>query len=101
MKRLRRFWWVAGLVLALVVAFLAPLASSQPDGLERVAEDAGFLEQAQDAPYEVLPDYLFPGIRNENVATIASGVMGTLLLFGLGYGLARVLRRRSDPTLDT
>ena len=41
-------------------------------------------------------DYLFPGIDNEGLATIAAALVGTLLVFGLGYGLAFVLRRRSD-----
>lgn len=102
MKKLRRHWWVVGLLLALLVALLSPLASSHPDGLERVAEDKGFLDQAEDAPYSILPDYLFPGIESEAGATIVAGLVGTLLLFGLGYGLAWVLRRRSlPPTLDT
>lgn len=97
MKRLKRRWWVGGLLLALLVALLSPLASSHPDGLERVAEDEGFLDQAEDAPYSILPDYLFPGIESEAIATIIAGLAGTLLLFGLGSGLAWLLRRRSAP----
>lgn len=34
--------WVAGLVIALALAILSPLASAYPDGLEAVAEQAGF-----------------------------------------------------------
>ena len=37
---------VVGLAIALGVAFLSPLASSDPDGLERVAEDEEFLDEA-------------------------------------------------------
>lgn len=96
MTRLRKHWWVFGLLLALAVALLSPLASSHPDGLERVAEEEGFLEQAQEAPFRVIADYLFPGIENENVATMAAGLSGTALLFGLGYGLAWLLRHRSS-----
>ncbi|MFN2419307.1 MAG: PDGLE domain-containing protein, partial [Candidatus Limnocylindria bacterium] len=37
-RGLPRWWWLAGLaVAALVVVILAPLASGDPDGLERVA----------------------------------------------------------------
>jgi hypothetical protein len=64
--------------------------------LERVAEDKGFLVQAQDAPFQVIPDYSFPGVENEAMATIVAGLVGTALLFGLGYGLAWLLRRRSE-----
>ena len=38
--------WSAWRIAALVVIILAPLASPDPDGLERVAEDKGFLSQA-------------------------------------------------------
>ena len=96
MDRLRKYWWVIGLLLALGVALLSPLASSDPDGLERVAEDSGFLDRAEDAPYEAIPDYAFPGIENPAISTIIAGLIGTLLLFGLGYGLAWLLRRRSQ-----
>ena len=96
MDRLRKYWWVIGLLLALGVALLSPLASPHPDGLERVAEDEGFLDQAEDAPYEVIPDYAFPGIENEATATIVAGLAGTVLLFVLGYALAWLLRRRTE-----
>jgi hypothetical protein len=96
MNALKKYWWVGGLLLALAVALLSPLASSHPDGLERVAEDHGFLDRAKDAPYQIIPDYLFPGIHNEALATIVAGLLGTIVLFGLGSGLAWVLRRRSE-----
>jgi cobalt/nickel transport system permease protein len=84
------------LALALAVTLLAPLASPHPDGLERVAADAGFVEAAQDAPYEIIPDYVLPGISNEALATIAAGVVGTLIVAGVAFAVAR-LRRQSVP----
>ncbi len=46
-NRLGRWWWVVGIAIAaLIVVILAPLASPDPDGLERVAEDHGFIDQA-------------------------------------------------------
>ena len=88
-------WWIVGLLIALAVTLISPLASAWPDGLERVAEDKGFIEDAQDAPYEVIPDYVFPGIGNEAVATILAGIVGTLVVFGLAYGLGALLRREA------
>jgi hypothetical protein len=93
MNVLKKNWWIIGLLLALGVALLSPLASPHPDGLERVAEDEGFLDQAEEAPYQAVPDYLFPGIENEALATILAGLLGTVILFGAGYGLAWLLRR--------
>jgi len=69
-----RYWWVGGLlVVAAIVVVLAPLASPDPDGLERVAEDHGFLGAARDALYSIIPDYVFPGLTG-NAGTILAGL---------------------------
>ena len=87
-------WWLIALLVCLAVASLSPLASSSPDGLERVAEDKGFISLAQEAPFQIIADYVFPGIENQAVATILAGLVGTLILFGIVYGLARLLKSR-------
>ena len=87
-------WAAVGLVLALAVTLFAPFASPHPDGLERVAEDKGFIGTAKDAPYEVIADYVLPGVSNEAIATIAAGVVGTLVVAGVAFAIAR-LRRQS------
>ena len=87
-------WWLISLVICLAVASLAPLASSSPDGLERVAEDKGFIDLGQEAPFQVIADYVFPGIENEALATVLAGLIGTLILFGVAYGLAWLLVSR-------
>jgi hypothetical protein len=84
-------WWLISLIACLAVASLSPLASASPDGLERVAEDAGFIEFAEDAPFTVMADYLFPGIQNEALATMMAGIVGTLVLFGVVYAAAWLL----------
>jgi len=73
-----------------------PLAAGLPwpDGLERVAEDKGFIKAALEPIFEIIPDYVFPGVGNEALATIAAGLVGTLILFGVGYGLGAVLKER-------
>ena len=95
MDPLRRHWWIAGLaVAALVVIVLAPIASPDPDGLERVGEDVGFLERAQGAVFSVIPDYAMPGIEDPRLSTIVAGLVGVALVFLLTVGLGRLLRRR-------
>jgi hypothetical protein len=92
---------VAVVALALAVGLataVSPFASSSPDGLERVAEDEAFAERGTLAPLQEgapMPDYAFPGIADERLATGVAGFLGTLVAFGLGYGAARLLRRRS------
>lgn len=88
------------LALALAVGLataISPFASPNPDGLEKVAEDKAFIEAGQPAGLHdssPIPDYAFPGIDNERVATGVAGFAGTLFMFGLGYGLALLIRRR-------
>ena len=94
-------WWHVGLVICLAVALISPLASGSPDGLEKVAEDKGFIESALAASYNLIADYVFPGIENEAVATILAGLVGTVILFGVAYGAARLLRARRKKVHET
>jgi hypothetical protein len=89
-------WWYGVLVLALLLAILSPLASSSPDGLERVAEDRGFIDVALVPIFSIFPDYVIPGVTNEAMATILAGLLGTLILFGIGFGLAKLLRTKYE-----
>jgi cobalt/nickel transport system permease protein len=86
--------WVLGLLSALVLAILSPLASSHPDGLEWVAEQKGFLDTAQSSLYNIIPDYVFPGVSNEALATIIAGILGTLIVFAVAVGVAYLRRNR-------
>jgi len=84
---------VGGLLIAAILAALSPLASSHPDGLESVAERYGFIENAKDALFNLIPDYSLPGISNPALATILAGIIGAAIVFGLAYALARSKRR--------
>lgn len=94
-------WIAVGLLIALAVAFASPLASPHPDGLERVAEDQGFIEAAQGPAYEILPDYQVPFVHNEALATILSGVIGVGVVAGLGMLMARTARRSDQRSADS
>lgn len=98
---MKRRTWLGILLVALgVAAVLAPFASSWPDGLEKVAETLGFAHRAEIAPLASapVPDYEMPGVSNSRLATTAAGVVGTLAVFAVVYGLAALLaaRRRGD-----
>lgn len=87
-------WVAAGLVIALIVAIFSITASSDPDGLERVAEDQSFLETTLEPVYNLLPDYTIPFIENEIVSGIVAMIVGTLVVFGLVYIVSRLLRQQ-------
>ena len=90
-----RLFLVAGLLVAIGLALVVSgFASSSPDGLEKVAEDKGFLETAQDHLFAdgPLADYTVKGVDNERLSTGLSGLIGVLITFGVGLGLFALLR---------
>ena len=92
-----RLFTVLALALAIGLATaVSPLASSSPDGLEKVAARKGFLDQGRAHRLEAAPapDYAFPGVSDPRLATGLAGFAGTLLVFAAGWGLARVAARR-------
>ncbi|HSI99930.1 MAG TPA: PDGLE domain-containing protein [Patescibacteria group bacterium] len=91
----RRGWWVAGglAIAAIVVVVAAFLASGDPDGLERVAEDIGFIGAGEDSPFTVIADYVFPGVDGP-MATILAGLLGIAVVFALAWLAGRALARR-------
>jgi cobalt/nickel transport system permease protein len=76
---------VGGLLIALILAILSPLASANPDGLEKVAEQQGFINFAQSPLVEIIPDYVIPGISDQNIATILAGIVGVVIVFLLMF----------------
>ncbi len=90
-----RGWvWVGGLV-SLFVVFLSPFASAAPDGLERVAINAGFISTSADAPYSILPDYTLPFLGETGLSTILAGIVGALVV---GVLVVLLLRGRAKAT---
>ncbi|HEU4915992.1 MAG TPA: energy-coupling factor ABC transporter permease [Acidimicrobiia bacterium] len=107
-KKIRAGAWgfaAAGLtVAALLVLVVAPLASVEPDGLERVAIDEGFIDSAEDHALNDSPlaDYGVSGIEDEATGTRLSGLIGVLVTFGVGAAIVAafvVMRKRSTTSL--
>jgi cobalt/nickel transport system permease protein len=88
--------WVIGLLLALLLAVVSPLASKHPDGLIWVATKYGFMTSEQNPILKLIPHYLFPGLANKTLATILAAVIGTLIVFGVALGMAYSRRRKSS-----
>ncbi|BAS57526.1 hypothetical protein NIES2135_31080 [Leptolyngbya boryana NIES-2135] len=95
-----RAFVISGLGVALLVAvLLSPFASSDPDGLDRVAQDQGFEKKAAEEPiahklpfYQMFEEYQLRGVP-EQISTPAAGLIGTLVTFGLAWGAGKVLIR--------
>lgn len=85
-----------GLLASLgVVLLLAPLASAFPDGLEHVAEKLGFSGEAAEPVAAPMPDYEVTGVGSSTLSTILAGSIGTTLVFGVGWAVARLAQRFS------
>lgn len=89
------------LISMLIAVVLSPLASRNPDGLNRVAQDLGFEHRASEQPpAHNLPFY---GLFNQYalrhvppaIATPLAGLLGTGITFGLTWGLGKLVTRRS------
>jgi cobalt/nickel transport protein len=85
--------FLVSLFLAGVVSFYA---SSDPDGLEKVAEDIGFIETAKDHTYAdgALADYGVKGIDNERASVGLAGVIGVVGTAVVGGALFTFIARK-------
>ena len=87
---------VTGLAVSLVLAGgVSYYASSHPDGLEKVAEDIGFLDSAKDSAVADSPlaDYGVAGVENERISGGLAGVIGVASTAAVSFGLFYALRR--------
>jgi cobalt/nickel transport system permease protein len=91
-----RGWIFAGVIVSLFAVLLSPLASASPDGLERVAEDMGFLHLGQAASYKILPGYTIPFLGQTALSTIVAGAVGALVVLGIVIVVGQSLRRKSS-----
>ena len=98
-----RTFVVVGLLATLLVAGVASYyASSHPDGLEYVAEQAGFADTAEDSATADSPlsDYQVKGVENDALSGGLAGVAGALVVLLVAGGLVYVVRRKGSAGPD-
>ena len=91
---------LAGLVASLLIAGVVSFyASSNPDGLEYVAEQTGFIDTAEDSATAEGPlaDYSARGVEDERLSGGLAGVVGALATLLIAGGIAWAVRRRGSP----
>jgi ABC-type Fe3+ transport system permease subunit len=107
MDRRTRAFFLIGLLVAIVCGVVvSQFASSNPDGLEYVAEQKGFIDTAQDHALSdfALADYGDGLTDNSTLNTAVAGLLGTVVTLIAGYGvfwLARRTRARDEEPQTT
>ncbi|MDX2253963.1 MAG: PDGLE domain-containing protein [Pseudanabaenaceae cyanobacterium bins.39] len=99
---------LGGLLISLAIAALiAPLASTDPDGLDRVSQDLKFANKANQEPItqklppsQIFAEYSVKAVENPKMSTAIAGIAGTLVTFGLAWGLGK-LTVRSAPKQES
>ncbi|MDZ7957307.1 MAG: energy-coupling factor ABC transporter permease [Aulosira sp. DedQUE10] len=88
-----RGWLVPVVSIFLVAGVLSLFASAWPDGLERVAENLGFINLADKVRVIVptpLADYSIQGLGT--IGTSIAGLVGAAVCFAVAFGIAKVVR---------
>lgn len=89
-------------VVAAIMVFLAvfiPLASSNPDGLERVVENLGVAEH-EPLWNGLMSDYTIAAVADPYVSTLLAGVFGTLMVLLVGFLLGKAIAPKNPKVLE-
>ncbi len=85
---------LAGVAICIVIAILSPfIASSNPDGLEKSAEDLAPNPEPEPSFESPLPDYTYEPLGK--LGEIGALALGALITLGLGFGIATMLKKRN------
>ena len=92
----KKFYLVFLLVTIGLAGIVSFYASSSPDGLEKVAEDVGFIETAKDHSLDnsALADYGVAGIENERLSVGLAGIIGVIATGVLMYLIIKFISRK-------
>lgn len=95
----KRLLVAGGAMVVAIVALAAFAASDSPDGLESVAAEQGFADEADEHALEDSPvaDYEIEGLGG-GVSTLAAGTAGVAVTFVLGFAWFRFVGRRKHGT---
>jgi cobalt/nickel transport system permease protein len=93
-----RGWIFTGVLIALVVVLLSPFASANPDGLNRVAMDLGFIQTAKTASGP-LAGYTIPFLSSISASKVVAGAIGVIVVLAIVFITGRSMQKKHG--LDT
>lgn len=89
-------WVVPVVIILLISGLLSLVASAWPDGLERVAENLGFINLAEQVRIAVptpFADYSIEGLGP--IGTSIAGIIGSIVCFAVAFGIAQVVKPKN------
>lgn len=94
MDKKTKYLIIVGVIFCVVIACLSPfIASGDPDGLEKSAEDSNVPDSIEHSYINVpMSDYT---IGDSVFGEIAALIIGGIITLCLGYGLAYIVRKNN------
>ena len=89
-----RGWIVVGVLISLAVVLLAPFASTNPDGLNRVAIDLGFISSSPSVAGP-LAGYSIPFLQGA-AGKIIAGAIGAVVVLVVAVAVGLSLRKKKE-----
>ena len=93
---------IVAVVICIIICCLSPyIASGDPDGLEKSAEDAGLaedfaIEEINGIPDAIFPDYAFANDPDNQVLQIVALVVGAIVTLFVGLGVAYAVKKNRN-----
>ena len=86
-------------IICVIICVLSPyIASGDPDGLEKSAEDSGLaedfsIEEIKGIPDAIFPDYAFASNPDNQLLQVVALVIGVVITLVIGMGVAYVVKK--------
>jgi cobalt/nickel transport system permease protein len=90
-----RSWLIPVIAILLIASVLSLFASAFPDGLEKVAEDIGFIKLADNVRVSIptpFADYGIGGLGE--IGTSIAGLLGSGVCFAVAFGIAHLVKSK-------
>ena len=87
------------IVICVIICVLSPyIASGDPDGLEKSAEDSGLaedfsIEEIKGIPDAIFPDYAFAADPDNQGLQVVALIAGVIIALLIGLGVAYVVKK--------
>lgn len=96
MKLQNKFLAIGVFVTLLLASVVSYYASSDPDGLEKVAEEKGFIDSATEHGLgnSPLADYGVSGVTDDRLSVALAGAFGVLLMLAISTIMFKFLAKR-------